>query len=50
VLEHVKTTIRGLVTTTLGEGKVVLRPKTGPLDWEVCLEDARSPTYFSKNE
>lgn len=49
-LGHVKTTMRGPVRIQCTQGKIVFSPKiSGPLDWEVSLENSDSPTYFSKN-
>ena len=38
------------VKVSMTQGKVILGPKNGPLEWEVCLEDANSLGYYSKNE
>lgn len=49
-LGHIKTTTKGPVRVQCTQGKVVFSPKTsGPLDWEVSIEDINSPTYISKN-
>jgi hypothetical protein len=48
-LGHIQATVRGRVSVTTAKGKVTMKPQSGPLDWEVCIEDANSPTYFSKN-
>ena len=50
ILGHVKATVKGQVKVSMTQGKVILGPRHGPLDWEVCLEDANSPGYYSKNE
>ncbi|KAI7212293.1 hypothetical protein KC365_g14651 [Hortaea werneckii] len=50
ILGHVKATVKGQVKVSMTQGKVILGPKNGPLDWEICLEDANSPGYYSKNE
>ena len=50
ILGHIKATVKGRVKVSMTQGKVILGPKGGPLDWEVCLEDANSPGYYSKNE
>ncbi|KAI6787042.1 hypothetical protein KC361_g9587, partial [Hortaea werneckii] len=50
ILGHVKATVKGQVKVSITQGKVILGPRHGPLDWEVCLEDANSPGYYSKNE
>ena len=49
-LGHVKTTTYGQVQTRVAAGKVFFRPRDGPLSWEVCMETATSPDYYSKNE
>lgn len=49
-LGHIKTTTKGPVKIRCTQGKVVFSPKiAGPLNWEVSIEDANSPTYISKN-
>jgi len=50
ILSHIRTTIKGQVTTAITQGKVTIRPIEGPLNWEICLMDATSPDYYSKNE
>lgn len=50
ILGHIKTTTKGPVNVQFSPGKVTLSPRQGPLHWEVSLESASSPTYFSKNE
>ncbi|KAI6806108.1 hypothetical protein KC342_g18998 [Hortaea werneckii] len=50
ILGHVKATVKGQVKVSMTQGKVILGPRHGPLEWEVCLEDANSPGYYSKNE
>ena len=49
-LGHVKTTTYGQVQTRVAAGKVIFGPRDGPLSWEVCMETATSPDYYSKNE
>jgi hypothetical protein len=50
ILGHVKALTRGPVRVVGTQGRVTFKPQDGPLSWEVCLENADSPTYFSKNE
>jgi hypothetical protein len=50
ILGHVKAVTRGPVRIVGTQGRVVFTPRDGPLNWEICLENSDSPTYFSKNE
>jgi hypothetical protein len=50
ILGHVKALTRGPVRVVGTQERVVFKPQDGPLSWEICLENADSPTYFSKNE
>ena len=45
-----RTTTRGSIQTRMTQGKVVFTPREGPLSWEISIEDANSPDYYSKNE
>ena len=50
ILGHIKATVKGQVKVSMTQGKVILGPKNGPLEREVCLEDANSPGYYSKHD
>ncbi|KAK0767656.1 hypothetical protein LTR38_018270, partial [Friedmanniomyces endolithicus] len=43
IFQHVQVTTRGLVSTIQADGRVTFRPKDGPLNWEVRLEDVKAP-------
>jgi len=43
IFQHVRVTTRGLVSTIQTDGRVTFRPKDGPLNWEVRLEDVKAP-------
>jgi len=49
LLGHIRAEIKGQVVSRMTQGKIILKPRTGPLEWEVCLMDANCPDYFSKN-
>ena len=49
ILGHIRTTIRGEIQTHMTQGKVVIKPREGPLNWEIVLENSHSPTYFDRN-
>ncbi|KAK1807167.1 hypothetical protein LTR12_018490, partial [Friedmanniomyces endolithicus] len=48
IFKNVEVTTRGLVSTTGVDGRVTFRPKDGPLCWEICLEEKKTPAQ-SKN-
>ena len=49
VFQHYQITLRGQVAMIQHAGRVTLRSKGGPLNWEVCLEDLRTSAQQSKN-
>lgn len=49
IFQRIRTTTKGQVNIMQTNGKAVIRPKGGPLSWEVCLEDYTTITPESKN-
>ncbi len=50
ILGHIHAEIRGQITTASRKGEWTMKPKSGPLNWEISLKNADSPSYYSKNE
>jgi hypothetical protein len=49
ILGKMTLSTRGLVSTSIDKGRITVRPRNGPLNWEVCLEDPELLAAQTKN-